>query len=231
MVAGHMETEPEGGIRHSNVPLDLSYHPPGESGVGVVGKVGATMLVVSLGVEQSQDLVDAGLAADHWRLLELQNAALTLLREFSSGDPHSSLLLEELALQLFTSSNPMAEKAARQPGWWRTLVEVLEEADQEKWSLKDIAGQLGLHPSHLCSTHKALTGATMGETLRRRRLKRAYEAIVHSSGRLGTVALDYGFADQSHFIRCFRRTFGVLPSELRPLLRACHEMPGASEPG
>jgi AraC-like DNA-binding protein len=43
----------------------------------------------------------------------------------------------------------------------------------------------------------------------------ASRALIHSDASLSEVALNGGFADQSHFSREFRRQFGRTPREYR----------------
>jgi len=51
--------------------------------------------------------------------------------------------------------------------------------------------------------------------LRKLRLRIASRALIHSDASLSEIALNGGFADQSHFSREFRRQFGRTPREYR----------------
>jgi AraC-like DNA-binding protein len=51
--------------------------------------------------------------------------------------------------------------------------------------------------------------------LRKLRLRIASRALIHTDASLSDVALNGGFADQSHFSREFRRQFGRTPREYR----------------
>ncbi len=51
--------------------------------------------------------------------------------------------------------------------------------------------------------------------LRKLRLRIASRALIHTDASLSEVALNGGFADQSHFSREFRRQFGRTPREYR----------------
>jgi len=60
-------------------------------------------------------------------------------------------------------------------------------------------------------------------TVRRRahiceiRVRRATDALAHSSAALSQIALDSGFADQSHFTRVFSAIYGLTPARWRAL--------------
>ena len=58
---------------------------------------------------------------------------------------------------------------------------------------------------------------TAGVYLREIRVQRAADALVRSSAPLAQIALDAGFADQSHFTRVFRTAYGVTPHRWRAL--------------
>jgi AraC-like DNA-binding protein len=51
--------------------------------------------------------------------------------------------------------------------------------------------------------------------LRKLRLRIASRALIYTNEALSEVALNCGFADQSHFTREFRRQFGRTPREYR----------------
>jgi AraC-like DNA-binding protein len=47
------------------------------------------------------------------------------------------------------------------------------------------------------------------------RIARACELLGHSEKSLADIALEVGFADQSHFTKAFRRRQGTTPKEYR----------------
>ena len=49
------------------------------------------------------------------------------------------------------------------------------------------------------------------------RVRRATDALARSSATLGQIALDSGFADQSHFTRVFSAVYGLTPRRWRAL--------------
>ena len=62
-------------------------------------------------------------------------------------------------------------------------------------------------------------GCSVGAYLRRLRLARAAERLAESEYTLAEIALEAGFADQSHFSNLFRRETGVSPSAFRRSVR------------
>ncbi len=61
-------------------------------------------------------------------------------------------------------------------------------------------------------------GTTFTDFVREQRLEKARRLLInpaHAGTAIGTIALDAGFTDQSHFNHAFRRTYGMTPSDAR----------------
>ena len=61
-------------------------------------------------------------------------------------------------------------------------------------------------------------GTTFSEFVRQQRLEKARRLLInpaHAKTSIGTIALDAGFVDQSHFNHAFRRAYGMTPSDAR----------------
>jgi AraC family transcriptional regulator len=84
--------------------------------------------------------------------------------------------------------------------------------------LVDLAGAVGLSPFHFAKLFKQSTGSTPHQYVLQRRLERATELLRSTELSLSEVALECGFADQSHFANLFRRFMGVTASQFRARL-------------
>ncbi|WP_296306520.1 AraC family transcriptional regulator [Erythrobacter sp.] len=82
-------------------------------------------------------------------------------------------------------------------------------------SLKEIAAQCGLSISHFSRAFKATFGIAPHQWLIRRRIEVAKALLKSPSLSLARVALECGFADQSHFTRVFTRIVGMGPGAWR----------------
>lgn len=150
----------------------------------------------------------SALAGLLWQMAwELQQAR-------SHPDPATRLVLESLLAEALASET-RDEDAGRDPSWLGAVRERLRDAPAEHVGLHDLASVAGVHPAHLARTFRARHGMTAGEFLRRLRVARAVREVQSSERPLSHIALDAGFADQSHFGRFFRRYVGTTPARLR----------------
>lgn len=82
-------------------------------------------------------------------------------------------------------------------------------------SLSDVAARVHLSPFHFARLFKSTTGKTLHEYILGERLRRAYDLLLTTDLPLEQIANDLAFADESHFVRCFRAHFGVTPGAAR----------------
>ena len=98
--------------------------------------------------------------------------------------------------------------------------EAIDASVAEPPTVAELAALAGVHASHLLRTFRRHHGTTVANYARRRRIERARAAIATSGLPLSAIALDAGFADQSHFTRVFRQAFGETPGQYARSLRS-----------
>ena len=79
----------------------------------------------------------------------------------------------------------------------------------------DIAKACGLSRSHFIRSFRMTTGMTPHKWLQVRRIEQAKTLLLESSIATAEIAVDCGFADQSHLTRVFTRLVGTPPSAWR----------------
>jgi AraC family transcriptional regulator len=148
-------------------------------------------------------------------------AAATLARridrEIRAPDASSALAAEGLILQILALGE-RESAAPRGTAWLSLVVEILRDRIPHAPSLSELAAEVGVHPGHLARAFRQAHGVTVCEYSRALRLEWA-AAQLEGDAPLAQVALEAGFADQSHFTRAFRRHLGVTPGRYRELLR------------
>ena len=75
------------------------------------------------------------------------------------------------------------------------------------------AEKLFVSKSLLHKKFVSLTGEAPVEFIRRVRLNRAAKLIENKFGNLSEVALEVGFNNPSYFAECFKKQFGITPSQ------------------
>lgn len=144
--------------------------------------------------------------------------ARQILAEFQ-GPPCdlSDCITEALCLELLQRTGTEPDAVGAAPPWLRRARELLRDTCLEAGprSVREIAGELGLHPVYFARRFRQSFGMTPGEYLRRCRLDRARWLLRRSSAGLAEIAVATGFSDQSHFSNVFRKGFGVSPGAYR----------------
>jgi AraC-like DNA-binding protein len=111
--------------------------------------------------------------------------------------------------------------AGRAPGHEPQAVarakELLSSQLAEPPSLEALAAAVGLSPFHFARVFRRATGLPPHAWLLQRRLERARGLLKSGCAPL-SVAMQLGFADQSHLNRQFKRTYGIGPGAYR---KAC----------
>jgi AraC family transcriptional regulator len=139
-----------------------------------------------------------------------------LASECASGTNGAALASESLALGLVSAAIPPGESAARVPPRWLARArELLDDQCGQEVRIAELARAAGVHPVHLARVFRRFMGCTPGDYLRRRRLERAGVLLRETTRPLSELALNCGFADQSHFARAFKRHTGVTQGAFR----------------
>jgi AraC family transcriptional regulator len=134
-------------------------------------------------------------------------------------DASWSAAAEALLVQLVAAAARSEDaRIGRAKPWLRDVHELVRETAPRRWTLGELAAEAGVHPVHLARSFKRVYGRTVGEYNRAVRLDWAALQLLRDEP-IGRVALDAGFADQSHFTRAFRRYTGVTPARYRELAR------------
>lgn len=95
----------------------------------------------------------------------------------------------------------------------------LEEHLDRDVSLSELSDQLAVNQFRLIREFRKVAGLTPHAYLTNRRLGHAKKALAQGRG-LAQTAVDFGFWDQSHFHRWFKRAFGITPKAYQDAYRA-----------
>lgn len=99
----------------------------------------------------------------------------------------------------------------------------MEEHLGSKIEVGRVAEHLSLSESHFSRAFKLSMGSSPMAYVSIRRVERAQLLMTSTGQQLTEIALTCGFADQSHFNRCFRRRIGISPGKWRRHVAERHD--------
>lgn len=159
---------------------------------------------------------------------QLENIAWALKAEMESGYPCGRLYLDSLAVAAATrlllchsslSREPIRPSGRLSERRLRKVLSHIEDNLGEDLSVRDIAAVAGVSASHFKSLFRESLGLPVHQYLIRRRVERAKTLLGEGNLPISQIALETGFAHQSHLARHMRRVLGVSPKALREMLR------------
>ncbi|MFK7756448.1 MAG: helix-turn-helix domain-containing protein [Flavobacteriales bacterium] len=138
--------------------------------------------------------------------------------EFRKSDEFSVLSIEVLVMDLCNilrkNSSPKMKEV---PAWIIKLKDILHSCPNHL-SLNELSEQLGVHPVHISRSIPLFLDSTLGEYMRKLRIKKALPLVLNKGNSLSQIAYECGFSDQSHFNRVFRGYYNHSPKEYRSIL-------------
>lgn len=217
---------PHGFKREVMPPGTLWLNPAGETFTHHVKQVctyGAVVLdqgkLVRLTEMTNRELYSCYSLRDH-HLVHLMH---TLLLEARNGGINGELFRDSvtaaMAIQLFNrvsdrqAQPPMPIKGGIPKNKLSQVMDFAEVNLSANIRLEDLSSLVDLSPFHFAREFKRTTGMTPHRYIISRRLERAREWLVQGKHSIGEIANEFGFADQSHLTRLFKRQFGLTPAD------------------
>ena len=154
---------------------------------------------------------------------QIEHIGWALKAEHEAGHPGGRLYAESLGLALATrllylNTTPVAQPPARQHGLperrLQQIVDYVEAHLDRDLSLGQLAALAGMSASHFKVLFKQSTGLPVHQFVIRRRVERAKALLFEGRLTASQVALEAGFAHQSHMARWMRRLLGVTPTDV-----------------
>jgi AraC family transcriptional regulator len=160
----------------------------------------------------------AGLEPRHqFRDPQIEHIAWALDAERRAGYPGGLLYTESLGLALAVHllgryPAPVNPRHGLSNAQLRRVTAYIEDHLDRDLSLAQLAGVAGLSASHLKTLFRRSTGLPVHEYVVQRRVERARALLLQGELPASQVALEAGFAHQSHMARWMRRVLGVTPT-------------------
>ncbi|WP_315832118.1 AraC family transcriptional regulator [Bradyrhizobium prioriisuperbiae] len=146
--------------------------------------------------------------------------ARALENDLTASSPSGILYAESvgvaLAIQLLgLTEDPPARAIRLSPNQLKRVLSYIDAHLDQPLTLETLSREAGVSSSHLRTWFKVATGLTVHRYVLRRRVERARVLLLQGALRPSEVALEVGFAHQSHLARWIRREFGCTPNSLR----------------
>ena len=95
------------------------------------------------------------------------------------------------------------------------VIELMQDNPSGNFSLADMAQSVNLSPPYFCYLFKSITGVSPAKYLKTLRMQQSTVLLTTTFLRVKEIVRHVGLADESHFVRDFKRIYGVTPSEYR----------------
>lgn len=203
------------GSADRNGPMTLVYNPPGTLHRDRFAVTGGRFMSIDL----DPGLVHGGPAeplvvAD----IEARAGAGRIAGMIGTTAP-DAVELEALLLDVVAHVHDRPATSRHMPCWLGTAAEALADlAGNSALQVREVARLAGVHPVHFAREFRRHFGCGPSKALRRHRVARA-AGLLSRGSRLADIALQAGFADQSHMSRAFRHEYGTTPARFREAFR------------
>ena len=97
----------------------------------------------------------------------------------------------------------------------KTVLQTVEDELQGDLDLNTLAQKVYLSPFYLQKGFQIMTGYSLGEYIRGRRLYEAAQRLLQTEDKIIDIAQDYGYETPESFTRAFARFHGASPSAVR----------------
>lgn len=143
------------------------------------------------------------------RTVPTMTAAMRLIERLLQAKPLEDDVDDLLAIipSPVTADRRLARRACR----------ILDECFREPLSVRRLAQDLGVHRVYLARVFRLQWDCSPRDYVQRLRVRAATGALASTGRALAEIALEAGFADQSHMTRIFRRRMGITPAAFRRL--------------
>ncbi|WP_179032857.1 AraC family transcriptional regulator [Paenibacillus kribbensis] len=105
-------------------------------------------------------------------------------------------------------------------------IEFIELNLREDLNITEVASQACFSAFHFQRVFQAISGFTVQQYIRRRRLSEAAARLKQSSQKVLDIAIEYQYNSQEAFTRAFEKSFGITPGKYRD---SDIELPGQSK--
>ena len=217
-------------LRRLQVPGDVKIVPPGvprvwetESATIKLSMYLSPALIFSTAEAMGVDPDRVAIAPQlHVRDPRIEHIGWAVKAELEAADPLGRLYGDSLGVALashllrgYAGAAPIHGDARLPQRRLARVLDFVRANIASDLSLAELAKIAGVSPSHFKAQFKQSVGMPVHQYVIRRRVEYAAELLRGGTAPLADVALEAGFANQSHMARCMRHALGVTPAQVR----------------
>jgi AraC family transcriptional regulator len=202
-------------------PFTVVFHAPLMEHTDTIGPAGGRFFMVEL-EPRWMEAISARPIPEQVVELRGGDAAWLMSRlyqEFLTRGATSELSMESLLYELCATVLELDALPTHEPPWMAEVDRSIQRSFTDSISLREIAAEVGVHPSHLCRAFHRFRGRSIGDYVMGLRMQLACRRVVETEWPLYDVAAEAGFTDQSHMTRIFKRLVGATPGAYRRRIR------------
>lgn len=147
---------------------------------------------------------------------QLRRLLLAPARDALAIETHAALLLER-GVARFAGENPLRCRDGSDRAAYGDVLDRIEAGLADRLSLAELADAAGLPLLRFLRGFTAAFGVTPHAYITERRLQRARRRLESGGESIAAIAVDCGFAHQSHFGAALRNRLGLSPRQYRAL--------------
>lgn len=180
------------------------------------GRQGALLLTLMMSPEfQSQMEMDYFLKQwQWWHSAQTTRIVIDFLRDIQLDKDLESGVIEFLAALAIPKQRPSNYR----PLWLTQLCDKIETECSTPLLVADLAYEFGVHPVYLARVFRKFYGCNIKTYIHQCRLRKLNLHLADSDLSIAQIALEGGYADQSHFTRKFKSQTGLTPAAFRRLI-------------
>lgn len=147
--------------------------------------------------------------------LDIKFLMLKIYNELLINDDFTDTSIKISLLSMLNDTKSLHGR--KKPKWVINLYELLNDRWCEQISLEDLSKAVNIHPTTISKHFTKYFACTFGEYMRKLKISKSIFLIRNTNFPLTEIALQCGFADQSHFTRNFKKMTGFLPKKFKQL--------------
>jgi AraC family transcriptional regulator len=211
--------ERQGANVRTGAPGTVIVRSAGEPHSNRFAPDGGRCLNVELPPQWPGAMLDIAIRSTAWSGGPYSLLGRRLHLELIHDDDISALAAESLILEILAGLAREERSSTTAPPWLLRARDRIHDDPAARFTLAILAAEAGVHPVHFATTFRRFFGQPVATTIRKLRIELACRELSCSDAPVADIAIQAGFADQSHLGRALKQAMRVTPARYRSALQ------------